>query len=303
MTANPPPILFNPKLIARHRDRAAPNYDDHAFLKTRESSHLVERLGDVSRRFPQALDMGAHDGRAGAALLESGQVDEVVAMERSARMADLARQRGLEVVSASEENLPFPPASFDLVTSVLALHWTSDLPGALVQVRQVLKPDGLFLACLFGGGTLQELRTAFIEAETSLLGGVSPRMSPLPGLQDMAGLLQRAGFALPVADVEHVTVRYASPLRLMHDLRGMAEQAAFACHEGSVSRRPLSRRLLSRMLEVYHDQFSDADGKVRASFEIVWLSGWAPAAGQPQPLRPGSARASLADAVRKIGEA
>lgn len=300
MTPKSPPVLFNSQLIARHRDRAAANYDDHAFLKSRESSHLIERLQDVSRRFPMALDLGAHDGRAAATLLASDQVDQVIALERSVRMADLARKRGLEVIRGGEEDLPFTPQSFDLVASVLALHWTSDLPGALVQVRQVLKPDGLFLGCLFGGGTLQELRMAFIEAESSLLGGVSPRISPLPSLQDMAGLLQRAGFALPVADVERVTVRYDNPLKLMTDLRGMAEQAAFAQREGQ-SRRPLSRRLLARVLEVYRDRFSDGEGKVKASFEIIWLSGWAPGAGQPKPLRPGSARASLADAVKKMG--
>lgn len=207
---------------------------------------------------------------------------------------------GFDVAAAEDEALNFEPASFDLAVSILALHWANDLPGLLSQIRTVLKPDGLFLACLFGGGTLSELRHSLIEAESEITGGVSPRLSPLPGLQDMAGLLQRAGFALPVADIERVTVRYAHPMKLLKDLKGMGEQAAFAPRAGQ-ERRPLSRRILARMSEIYSERYSDPDGKVRASFEIVWLSGWAPAAGQPKPLRPGSGKFSLADAVKKAG--
>ena len=298
MSPNRPPTLFDRTRVAANRDRAASDYPDYAFLKARESSHLIDRLADVSRRFPLALDLGAHAGHASVKLAASGQVDHVIALERSDRMAATARASGIAAVQGDEETLPFAPASFDLVTSILSLHWINDLPGALVQARQVLRPDGLFLACLFGGGTLHELRTAMIEAESSLSGGVSPRISPLPSLQDMAGLMQRAEFALPVVDVERVTVRYASPLKLLHDLRGMGEQAAFA-GPAAQARRPLSRRLLTRMTEIYHDRFSDPDGKVRASFEIVWLSGWAPAPDQPQPLPRGSAKTSLADAIRK----
>lgn len=297
MTSNRPPVLFDLAQIERHRDRAAPRYGDHAFLKARESSQLIERLNDVSRSFPDALDLGAHDGQAGAALLDTQQVEHVTALEPSQKLLELAKARGLDGVRGDGERLPFAAGTFDLVASVLALHWANDLPGVLTQIRSVLKPDGLFLGCLLSGGTLSELRTSLIEAESSLTGGVSPRVSPLPSLQDMAGLMQRAGFALPVADVDRVTVRYASPMKLMADLRGMGEQAAFAIRDGQ-ERRPLSRRLLARTVEVYHDRFSDPDGKVRASFEIVWLSGWAPAAGQPQPLRPGSAKFSLADAVK-----
>lgn len=301
MTSNRPPALFDPARIARNRDRAAPNYQKHAFLKARESSHLIERLADVSRQFPLALDLGAHDGQVSADLFASGQVGRVIALEPSPRLLEQAKTRASEAVLGNVENLPFDPATFDLVASILSLHWANDLPGALVQIKQVLKPDGLFLGCLFGGGTLTELRTALIEAESSLIGGASARLSPLPSLQDMAGLMQRAGFALPVVDIERVTVRYASPMKLIEDLRGTGEQAAFTPREGQ-GRRPLSRRLLARMVEVYHDLYSDPDGKVRASFEIIWLSGWAPAAGQPEPLRPGSAKASMADAIKKMSE-
>jgi hypothetical protein len=176
----------------------------------------------------------------------------------------------------------------------------NDLPGALIQIRTALKPDGLFLGCLFGAGTLGELRTSFLEAETELTGGAGVRISPLPGLQDMAGLMQRAGFALPVVDLETVTVRYGEPFKLLRDIKGMGEQAAFAPNE-KMPRRPLSRRLLARMAEIYAERFADSDGRLRATFNVIWLSGWAPDASQPKPLRPGSAKHSLADAVRKAG--
>lgn len=293
--------LFDRDLVAHHRDRAAGCFDEYAFLFVRESTQLLERLEDVSRTFEVALDLGSHNGLAAQALLDSGKVKSVLALERSPELARLARARGLPTVVGDEEALPFQPGSLDLVVSLLSLHWVNDLPGALVQVRQALKPDGLFLGCLFGGGSLKELRTSLIAAETAILGGASARLSPLPGLQDMAGLLQRAGFALPVVDLEHVTVRYNHPLKLIEDLRGMGEQAAFA-PDGSGGRSSLSRRLLQATAEAYFDQFSDPDGKVRASFEIIWLSGWAPAASQPKPLKPGSGRASLAEAVRRASE-
>ncbi|MEM9225694.1 MAG: methyltransferase domain-containing protein [Pseudomonadota bacterium] len=300
MSERAPPLLFNPALIARNRARAAQGYDDYAFLKTRASDDLADRLGDVSRRFPLALDMMCHSGQAGRAMLQTGQVDRVIGLEPApafARQCDHYE----DIKDGSIEHLPFGPAAFDLVTSVLGLHWANDLPGVLSQVRTVLKPDGLFLGCLFAGGTLGELRQCLIEAETEILGGVSPRISPLPSLQDMAGLMQRAGFALPVADIERITVRYDSPLKLMQDIKGMGEQAAFAARAGQ-TRSALSRRLLGRVCELYHARFADPDGRIRASFEIIWLSGWAPAASQPKPLRPGSARASLADAVKRAGK-
>lgn len=293
--------LFDRDLVAHHRDRAAGCFDQYAFLLVRESTQLLERLEDVSRTFDCALDLGSHNGHAAQALIDSGKARTVLALERSHGMAKLASARGIPTLVGDEEALPFKPDSLDLAVSLLSLHWVNDLPGALVQVRHALKPDGLFLGCLFGGGSLRELRTSLISAETAILGGASPRLSPLPGLQDMAALMQRAGFALPVVDLETVTVRYSHPLKLIEDLRGMGEQAAFA-RDSSGGRSSLSRRLLQATVEAYFDQFSDPDGKVRASFEVIWLSGWAPAASQPKPLRPGSGRASLADAVRRAGE-
>ena len=291
-------MLFDWARMALNRDRAALSFEDYAFLKVRESTQLLDRLQDSPRRFERALDLIAHTGQASEALVSSELVVDVTALEPSSKMRDRLKDKGVQAVAMTSENLPFDADHFDLVVSILGLHWANDLPGLLAQIRTVLKPDGLFLGCLFGGGTLNELRTALIEAESEVTGGISPRLSPLPGLQDMAGLLQHAKFALPVADVERVTVRYDHPMKLLQDLKGMGEQAAFAPREGQ-DRRPLSRRLLARMSEIYFDRFSDPDGKVRASFEIIWLSGWAPAAGQPQPLRPGSGKFSLADAVQK----
>lgn len=293
-------MLFDRALIARNRDRASDCYQDYDFLKRRESTQLLDRLRDSPREFAHALDLWAHTGQASQALKDSGCVEKITALEPSKKMRAALKAQNIEVVAAENESLSFKPATFDLAVSILGLHWANDLPGLLSQIRTVLKPDGLFLACLFGGGTLSELRHSLIEAESEITGGVSPRLSPLPGLQDMAGLLQRAGFALPVADIERVTVRYTHPMKLLQDLKGMGEQAAFAPRAGQ-ERRPLSRRILARMSEIYAERYSDPDGKVRASFEIVWLSGWAPAAGQPKPLRPGSGKFSLADAVKKAG--
>lgn len=293
--------MFDRARITRNRDRASSRFREYAFLKGRESTQLLERLNDTSREFERALDIGAHDGQACEALRESGKVKNIIALEAAPGMLTRLLANGFDTASWQAENLDFPDARFDLVTSILALHWINDLPGLLSEVRRVLVPDGLFLACLFGGGSLSELRAALIEAESEITGGISPRLSPLPGLQDMAGLLQRAGFALPVADVERVTVRYSHPMKLLEDLKGMGEQAAFAPREGQ-ARHPLSRRILARMSEIYAARFSDPDGKVRATFEIIWLSGWAPHESQPKPLRPGSGKFSLAAAVKRANE-
>ena len=189
--------------------------------------------------------------------------------------------------------MPFGDGIFDLVVSALALQFVNDLPGTLVQIRRTLKPDGLFLAALIGGETLTELRQSFAAAESEVEGGVSPRVAPFADLRDLGALLQRAGFALPVTDIDRIIVRYDSAFALMHDLRRMGATNLL------IDRRrvPLRRATLMRMAEIYSERFSDADGRVRATFEIVWLSGWAPHPSQQQPLRPGSAKARLADAL------
>jgi SAM-dependent methyltransferase len=196
-------------------------------------------------------------------------------------------------VTADEEALPFAEGSLDLLVSALALQFVNDLPGALIQIRRALKPDGLLLAALIGGDSLIELRSAFAAAESEMEGGASPRVAPFADIRELGGLLQRAGFALPVVDSERVTVRYDSALALMRDLRRMG--ATNILHERL--RTPLKRGTLERVREIYADRFADADGRVRATFEIIWLSGWVPHESQQKPLKPGSAAQRLADAL------
>ena len=295
------PIMFDRALLCKRRDRAAAGFADYDFLKRRVIDDLMERLADTPYIFTRALDLGCHTGGLAVRLQNHSKISEVVATDLSPEMVKSAIAAGIEASVADEEALPFEPARFDLVMSALSLHWVNDLPGALIQICRVLRPDGLFLGALFGAGTLTELRTSLMEAEAELTGGVSPRISPLPGLQDMAGLMQRAGFALPVVDVDRVTVRYASPFKLLADLGGMGERAAFAVegsqNQGQAERRGLSARVLRRMAEIYAERYCDPDGKVRASFEVISLSGWAPAPNQRQPKRPGSATVRLADAL------
>jgi SAM-dependent methyltransferase len=201
---------------------------------------------------------------------------------------------GLPAIVADEEALPFRDESIDLLTSALSLQFVNDLPGTLLQIRRALKPDGLFLAVMIGGESLTELRTAFAEAEAEMEGGVSPRVAPFVDLRDIGALLQRAGFALPVTDIDRLTVRYASPLALMHDLRHMGAGNFLTERR----RAPLRRATLQRVLEIYAERFADPDGRIRATFDLIWLSGWAPHESQQKPLAPGSARMRLADALR-----
>ncbi|MEZ5999372.1 methyltransferase domain-containing protein [Hyphomonas sp.] len=298
MTPAAPPRLFDRARVARNRDRAASRYADYAFLKERVSRDIADRVQDTPRTFERALDLGCHDGRLARILSGTGRVSSVAASDLSPAMVDAARAAGTEAHMLDEETPDLSSGGYDLIVSALSLHWVNDLPGTLVRLRQGLKPDGLFLGALFGAGTLAELRECLMEAETEISGGVSPRLSPLPGLKDMADLMQRAGFALPVADRDTVVVRYRDPARLLTDLKGMGEQTALA--PGMI--RPLPRAVLSRALDLYRERHAEPDGRVRASFEIVHVSGWAPGPGQPKPLRPGSATASLADAVRRQGK-
>ena len=290
-----PPRLFDRDRVARNRDRAAPQYDDYAFLKARVSSDLADRVLDTPREFERALDLGCHDGRLARLLAGTGRIAAVEAGDLSPGMVTAARRGGVDARVLDEETPELEPGRYDLIASALSLHWVNDLPGTLVRIRQALKPDGLFLGALFGAGTLAELRECLMEAETELSGGVSPRLSPLPGLKDMADLMQRAGFALPVADRDTVAVRYRDPARLLSDLRGMGEQSALA--PGLI--RPLPRQVLQQALTLYRQRYGEEDGRLPASFEIVCVTGWAPGPDQPKPLRPGSAKASLADAVRR----
>lgn len=290
-----PPQIFDRQKLAAKRDRAAETFEDYAFLKARVSRDLIERLEDTSHRFERGLEIGAATGALAAQLNGTDKVAHMTAGDISSAMVAKARARGLDARILDEEALAMAPGSVDLVLSSLSLHWVNDLPGALTQIRLALKPDGLFLGALFGAGTLMALRACLVEAESELAGGIAPRVSPLPGLADMAALMQRAGFALPVVDKDLVTVRYDTMFALLADLKGMGERASFARGMG----QPLPRRVLMRAAELYARDHSDPDGRIRAHFEIVYLSGWAPAPHQPKPLKPGSATVSLANAVRK----
>jgi SAM-dependent methyltransferase len=282
-------LVFDRALVARHRERAAATFAEHSFLKARAAEDIAERLSAVNRHFPRVLDLGAQDGTLGRALkAHAGSADRVGEIVG----ADLASFGGANRI-VDEELLPFEPQSFDLVVSALSMHWVNDLPGALIQIRNVLSPDGLFIGSVLGGRTLFELRQSLLAAEEEIRGGAAQRVSPFLDVVDGAGLMQRAGFAMPVADGDSVTVRYREPMRLLADLKGMGETAAFA----EKGRPPLSRRMLARAMEIYRERFSDPDGKCRATFEIVTLSGWAPAPDQPKPKRPGSATVRLADAL------
>ena len=288
-----PPLIFDRAAHRARLDRAAPGYATADFLKRRAAEDAVVRLEAIMREFPVAVDLGARTGVFGAALAESdaaARVGLLIETDLSAKM--LAGRAGVRLV-ADEEQLPFAFGKLDLVVSTLALHWTNDVVGALIQIRRALKPDGLFIGSLLGGATLTELRQSLISAEAELTGGAGSRVSPFADASDAAGLLQRAGFALPVADVDRVTVRYAHPLKLLADLRAMGETNVLADRHP----KPLTRAVLARTFELYLERFAEADGRIPATFEILTLTGWAPDPSQQQPLKPGSAKMRLADAL------
>ena len=245
----------------------------------------------MKRDFTSGLDLGAQSGTVGRALMASGFRGQIASLESADLLA--AKFPGPVVVGEADA-LPFATESFDLVVSGLWLQLINDLPGALIQIRRVLKPDGLLLASLLAGDTLIELKTAFAAAEAEITGGASPHVAPFPELRDLGQLLQRAGFALPVADMETVTVTYQNPFALMAELR----RAGFANPMIARAKRPLLRRTLTRMTEIYAERFSEPNGRVRATFEIATMHGWAPHQSQQKPLRPGSARMPLADALK-----
>lgn len=274
--------IFDRQLV-RARQARARAQGPATFLIDRVADDLIDRLAPVLRTFPLAADIGTPTDAARQTLAASGKADKIVAV---------AARPGAHI-AGDEEALPFADASLDLAVSALALHLVNDLPGALIQIRRALKPDGLFVGALLAGDTLNELRIAFAGAESEIEGGMSPRVAPFADLRDLGGLLQRAGFALPVADSDRLVVRYDTPLALLRDLRGMGATNALVERR----RAPLKRATLLRMAQIYRQHFADPDGRVRATFEIAWLTGWAPHESQQKPLRPGSAVRRLADAL------
>jgi NADH dehydrogenase [ubiquinone] 1 alpha subcomplex assembly factor 5 len=301
LSADADPVrLFDRALLARRRARVAAAVAEHDFLLARIADDLAERLAIVRRSFPLAANIGAHHGLVSQAIQGIAGVERVIDVD--ATLAALLRSNTRLRVVAEDDALPFADASLDLVVSGLSLQLVNDLPGALVQIRRALKPDGLLLASLLGGATLKELREAWLAAEAEISGGASPRVAPFADVRDMGALLQRAGFALPVVDSETVIVTYANPLALMQEIKAMGASNMLI----SRRRTPVTRSLLLRAGEIYAKRFAGIDGRVPATFEILTLTAWAPDESQPKPLRPGSAQTRLADALgvseRKLKE-
>ncbi|MCZ6885614.1 MAG: methyltransferase domain-containing protein [Alphaproteobacteria bacterium] len=296
---------FDRRAVRAHRDRAAAKFSERDFLFRETADRLMDRLGDIRRKFPVLLDLGCHAGDLGARLKARDGAAHIVQCDLSPKMAGAARDRnGIATIAADEEALPFAPSSFDLITSNLSLHWVNDLPGALLQARKALKPDGLFLGCLLGGTTLSALRAAFMEAELSQEGGVSPRVSPFADVRDGGDLMARAGFALPVADLDTIRVSFPDALHLMRDLQGMGEANAVTERR----KAPTRRATIMETARLYphgpaqeggqeESQEGGENNRIEARFDVIWLAGWAPGPGQPKPLAPGSATARLADAL------
>lgn len=277
---------FDRRLLRLRRERAAPRLRTGSFLHEEIAARLLERLAEIRRPLPRVLELAAACPRLTAGLAAREGTELVLRLDN---VPALLAGSGPAVV-AEEELLPFGADRFDAVLGIMSLHKVNDLPGTLAQIRYCLKPDGLLLAAFPGGGTLRELREVLLLAELECLGGAAPRVAPFVDLADAAALLQRAGFALPVADREPITVRYREPLRLLRDLQAMAETGVLAAE----ARRPLRRTVLMRALELYRERFATEDGRVPATFEILFLTGWKPHPSQPRPLPPGSGEIDLA---------
>ncbi|WP_455482232.1 methyltransferase domain-containing protein [Bartonella sp. B35(2025)] len=286
------PLIFDYDRIEQFRKRAfQKEKKGHDFLLSHMAEDLYKRLSTVNRRFTLGLDLHGHTGLATQALIKSGKVRSVERVE-----TDILYQNcGEKFHLCHREFLDFPQHYCDLIVSLLSLQLTNDTPGILSQIKNILKPDGLFLAVMTGAGTLRELRESLLQAENEIYDGASPRVYPFADIRDVGALLQRAGFALPVADVEEITIRYNTMFDLIHDLKAMGMQNALI----NRSRRPVSKRFFLRAAEIYAKKFSDLDGRIRAHFSFIWLSGWAPDKNQQKPIPPGSAQISLADVLEK----
>lgn len=278
--------LFEPSLVVSRRRRAARTLDPKAgFLLDIAAEEMAFRLMAVERRFDQAVELFGATGAVADAAMATGKIGQL-------RRVDVTG--GSDIIAADMEDVPLEAESVNLVLAPLGLHLINDLPGSLVRIRRALKPDGLFLAAIPGAGTLSELNDVLLETEARLLGGASPRVAPFGDVRSIGALLQRAGFTLPVADVETYTVRYQSLFGLMKDLRAFGMTNALF----NRSRRPVSRAFFLEAARLYAERYADPDGRIRATYSIVYLSGWAPHESQPKPLRPGSATVRLADALK-----
>lgn len=288
--------IFDRKLLTARRARVALEARHHDFLLRRVSEDFAERLSLVNRRFSRAVCIGSYHGIVSAAL---GTLPAVGPVSDLDSCADLLEQSAAnEKICADEERLPFAPQSLDLIVSGLSLQLVNDLPGTLIQIQRALKPDGLFLAALLGGETLKELRESWLAAEDEITGGVSPRVAPFADLRDAGALLQRAGFALPVADSDKLSVTYETPLALMREIKAMGMSNMLILRR----RVPVTKTLLARAAEIYAERFSISSGRIAATFEIITLTAWAPHESQQKPLRPGSAALSLKDVLQRTPE-
>jgi NADH dehydrogenase [ubiquinone] 1 alpha subcomplex assembly factor 5 len=283
--------IFDRTLLKQKRDRVSTSFSDYSFLINEVGDRLFDRLNDVNRGFENILNLGAREGFLSQSIASTQKGSFLISTELSEKFSNF--WKGLGII-CDEEYLPFKPKAFDLVISNLNLHWVNDLPGALIQINTTLKPDGLFLATMFGGDTLIELRNSLIEAEIKIEGGASPRVSPFADIKDMGGLLQRAGFALPVADIDTIKVNYPNAFKLMSDLRGMGESNNILKRK----KNPLRRETIIEMAKIYQKRHGYESGEVPATFQIIYLTGWRPHASQQQPLKPGSAKMSLAAALK-----
>jgi len=277
LNPNTAPVLFDRALLMARQNRAL-CLGPATFLLDRVAEDMEERLHAVLREFADVADIWT-----------PGEILRKPSRDRFKSVTRIGPD------DFERETLPFQPESLDLAVSALAFQFVNDLPGVLAQIRRALKPDGLLLAAMIGGDTLTELRQSFAAAEAELEGGVSPRVAPFADLRDVGALLQRAGFALPVTDVDRIVVRYDTALALMADLRRMGATNVLVERR----RAPTRRSTMLRMAQIYAERFADADGRIRATFDVIWLSGWAPHDSQQKPLRPGSAKASLAEAVKR----
>lgn len=285
------PVFDTEQVLARRRRAFGQPVPGADFLMRHAAEDLALRLSTTGRTFSRGGVLHSLTGHARDALAASGKVETIVSVESDSGLP--AHDTG--TVESGPETVGLDGQSLDLAVTLLTLHDVNDTPGFLTQVRHALKPDGLFLGAMTGAGTLAELRESLLAAETEMTGGAAPRVHPFADVRTAGALLQRAGFALPVTDFETLTVRYADALALMRDLRAMGATNALAKR----SRKPLRRDVLARAAEIYAERFSDADGRIRATFSIVWLSGWAPDPSQQKPLKPGSASHSLADVLAR----
>lgn len=286
--------IFDRHLVRQRRARFAREFEGAGFLVEAVADRLLDRLGDIRNELRRILVLGGSRGLLETALSRRPGCEFVLASDADAGLLPLASPMRA-VVDA--EALPFGPGRFDAAVSLMVLHWVNDLPGTLVQLRDALADDGLLLLALPGGETLFELRQSLLQAELECEGGASLRVSPFTDVRDAGGLLQRAGFALPVVDVDRITVTYADPLRLMRELGRMGEGNALLRRRAG----PLRRHTLARACELYRQQFGAAAGRVPATFDILFMAAWKPHANQPKPLPRGSAKLRLADALRIPG--